>query len=119
MTKQDVPISDDRDGHSLCDFGDGRPVGRRAIPGAARPAMDDERVGAGVHDGARLVQVVARLVIPSEANLCGDRDGDGCLDGRHETALPCRLASQRGPEAFVCEVVDGTAAIEIDQASPA
>jgi hypothetical protein len=69
-------------------------------PGAARPAMDDERVGAGVHDGLRLLEVIARLVVPSKANLCGDRDGHGRFDGRHETALPCRLATQRGPGLY-------------------
>ena len=96
------------------------PVGGEAIARIARAAVHEQRIGAAIDRGLRLLDHVAHLVVPAEPQLHGHRNlGHRLLHRFGDAADALRLAAERRADALVREVIDRAAAIEIDEVGAA
>ena len=116
VREQQIAVADHGDGHGRGDLADRIPVGGEPVAGVSRAAVDEDRVGAAVHGGLRLLQVVAILVVPSEADLRGDGDAsDGPLHRLDEAADAIGMPSDRRAESLSREVIDRAAEVDVDE----
>ena len=74
VREQEVAVADDRHRDGGRDLADGVPVGVLAVTRVAGAAVHDDGVRAAVDRGLGLIEVVARLLVPPEPDLGGDRD---------------------------------------------
>ena len=74
VRKQEVAVADDGHGNGRRDLADRVPVGREAIARVARAAVHEQRVGAAVDRGLRLLEVL-RI---SRSSRAGSWPSPGC-----------------------------------------
>ena len=116
MRVEDVAVADHRHVDGGDDGSDRVPVRGEAIPRIARAAVDEQRVGAAIDRSLRLLDHIAHLVVPAEAQLDGDRNRrHRLLHGFGDAADALRLSAERGADSLVREVIDRAAAVEIDE----